>query len=168
MRLASSTNYTAVPWSEYFNPDAEYGLSRLDSPQELVASPIIRLPFGAGERWLTSGVGNWLEGRWTVSLVIQVQSGFPLGVSQNTNNTNLLGAGQRPNGVPGVDILVPGDITDRLRANPDDNLYLNPAAWSQSVSSAMHPGRSTASIRRFAARLTLPSTRICGFEAISG
>ena len=127
-------NFTAVPWSDYFNPDAEYGRSRLDSPHKLVASPIIRLPFGEGERWLTSGVGNWLAGGWTVSLVIQVQSGFPLGVSQNTNNTNLLGAGQRPNLVPGVDIQVPGDITDRLRADPDDNLYLNPAAWSQAVS----------------------------------
>ncbi len=126
-------NYTAVPGSGYFNPDAEYGISRLDSPHKLVASPIIRLPFGEGQRWLTSGVGNWLAGGWTVSMVIQVQSGFPLGVSQNTNNTNLLGAGQRPNSVPGVDVLVPGDITDRLRADPDDNLYLNPDAFAQAA-----------------------------------
>ena len=44
-----------------------------------------------------------------------MQSGFPIGVSQNTNNTNLLGAGQRPNIVPGSDFLVGGSITDRLR-----------------------------------------------------
>ena len=67
------------------------------------ASPIIRLPFGSGQRWLHEGVGNALAGGWTVSFVIQMQSGFPIGVSQNTNNTNLLGAGQRPNVVPGVD-----------------------------------------------------------------
>ncbi len=49
-------------------------------------------------RWLTSGVGQLRSlGDWTVALVIQMQSGFPIGVSQNTNNTNLLGAGQRPN-----------------------------------------------------------------------
>jgi hypothetical protein len=123
-------NYTAIPWSEYFDPDAEYGRSRLDSPHKLVASPIIRLPFGEGRRWLTSGAGNWIAGGWTVSFVIQVQSGFPIGVSQNTNNTNLLGAGQRPNVVPGVDAKLPGNITDRLKANPDDSLYLNPAAFS--------------------------------------
>ena len=54
-----------------------------------------------------------------------------MGVTQNTNNTNLLGHGQRPNVVPGVDILTGGSITDRLRDNPDDNLYLNPAAFAQ-------------------------------------
>ena len=71
-----------------------------------MASPIIRLPFGSGQRWLTSGIGNALAGGWTMSFIIQMQSGFPIGVSQNTNNTNLLGAGQRPNVVPGVDVMV--------------------------------------------------------------
>jgi trimeric autotransporter adhesin len=124
-------SYTAIPGSEYFNPDAEYGRSLQDSPHKLVGTPIIRLPFGEGQRWLTDGVGNMIAGGWTVSLVIQLQSGFPIGVSQNTNNTNLLGAGQRPNVVPGVEVRVPGSITERLQANPNDNLYLNPAAFTQ-------------------------------------
>ncbi len=123
-------NFTADPQSEYFNPDAEYGRSLLDSPHKLVASPIIRLPFGSGQRWLTDGIGNAIAGGWTVSFVIQMQSGFPIGVSQNTNNTNLLGAGQRPNVVPGTEVQVPGSITDRLEANPADDLYLNPAAYT--------------------------------------
>lgn len=122
---------TADPESPYFNPDAEYGRSLLDSPHKLVASPIIRLPFGDGQRWLQSGVGNWIAGGWTVSFVIQMQSGFPIGVSQNTNNTNLLGHNQRPNLVPGTPIRTEGGMTDRLRSNPDDNLYLNPAAFAQ-------------------------------------
>lgn len=124
-------NYTAIPWSEYYDPDAEYGRSRLDSPHKLVASPIIRLPFGEGQRWLTGGVGNLIAGGWSVSMVIQMQSGFPLGVSQTVNNTNLLGSSQRPNVVPGVEQGVPGSITDRLRNDPADNLYLNPNAFSQ-------------------------------------
>jgi hypothetical protein len=124
-------NYKVIPWSDSFDPDAEYGRSLLDSPHKLVASPIIRLPFGAGQRWLTSGLGNVLAGGWTVSFVIQMQSGFPIGVSQSVNNNNLLGAGQRPNLVPGVEIQVPGSITDRLRANPNDDRYLNPEAFSQ-------------------------------------
>ena len=96
-----------------------------------MASPIIRLPFGEGRRWLQSGVGNWVAGGWTVSFVIQMQSGFPMGFTENTNNTNLLGHGQRPNVVPGVEILTGGSITDRLRDDPNDNLYLNPAAFAQ-------------------------------------
>jgi hypothetical protein len=123
--------YTAIPWSDYFNPDAEYGRSLLDSPHKLVASPIIRIPFGEGRRWLNSGIGNWIAGGWTVSFVIQTQSGFPIGVSQNVNNTNLLGAGQRPNIVDGVAFRVPGSITDRLRANPDDDRFLDGAAFTQ-------------------------------------
>lgn len=123
-------NYTAIPWSDAFNPDAEYGRSLLDSPHKLAASPIFRLPFGDGHRWLTTGIGNLLAGGWTMSFVIQMQSGFPIGVSQNTNNTNLLGAGQRPNLVPGVDPRVAGSITDRLKSNPNDSLYLNPDAFS--------------------------------------
>jgi hypothetical protein len=123
--------YTAIPWSEYFNPDAEYGRSLLDSPHKLVASPIIRLPFGDGQRWLTTGVGSALAGGWTMSFIIQMQSGFPIGVSQSNNNTNLLGSNQRPNLVAGVDPRTEGSITDRLQANPADSLYLNPAAFSE-------------------------------------
>jgi hypothetical protein len=124
-------NYTAIPWSDYYDPDAEWGRSLLDSPHKVVASPIIRLPFGSGQRWLTSGVGNAIAGGWTVSFVIQMQSGFPIGVSQSVNNTNLLGHAQRPNLVPGTDPLVAGSITDRLIANPADDLYLNPQAFTQ-------------------------------------
>jgi hypothetical protein len=66
-----------------------------------------------------------------VSFVIQVQSGFPIGVSQSNNNTNLLGSNQRPNLVSGQDPLVGGSITDRLQDDPTDDLYLNPAAFSE-------------------------------------
>jgi hypothetical protein len=124
-------NFVAVPWSDRFNPDAEWGRSRLDSPHKLTASPIIRLPFGEGRRWLNSPLADLLAGGWTVSLVIQLQSGFPLGVSQNANNTNLLGATQRPNIVPGVDPKKPGSITDRLRGDYTDDQYLNPDAFTQ-------------------------------------
>ena len=64
-------NYTAIPWSPYFDLDAEYGRSRLDSPHKLAASPIIRLPFGEGRRWLTDAAsataiaGGWTVVRWS-------------------------------------------------------------------------------------------------------
>ncbi len=125
-------NYTFIPWSDSFDPDAEFGRSRVDSPHKLVGSPTIRLPFGEGRRWLNGG--GWTDfvfGDWTVAAVIQMQSGFPLGVSQSVNSNSLLGAGQRPNMVAGQEVQVAGSVTDRLRDNPTDNLYLNPAAFSQ-------------------------------------
>ena len=42
----------------------------------------------------------------------------------------LFGGTLRPNLVSGADFLVAGDVTDRIRANTSDNLYLNAAAFS--------------------------------------
>ena len=124
-------HYSFIDGSSYFNPDAEYGRSLIDSPHKMTLSPSVQLPFGQGRRFLNnSSWQNFAFGNWSISAVIQMQSGFPIGVSQNTNNTNLLGAAQRPNIVPGVDFLLPGSITDRLRANPNDDRYLNEAAFS--------------------------------------
>ena len=95
-------------------------------------SPIIQLPFGEGKKYLsTSKWGNILLGGWQVTPVVTFQSGFPIGVSQNlTGTAYLLGGTPRPNIVPGVDFLVPGDITDRITENTSDNLYLNKAAFT--------------------------------------
>jgi hypothetical protein len=123
-------HYTAIEGSEYFAPDAEYGRSLLDSPHKLSFSPIVELPFGEGRRWANGG--GWtdlLVGGWSVSAVITVQSGFPIGVSQTTNS-GLFGSNQRPNVVPGVDPQVPGSITDRLEADFRDNRYLNREAFA--------------------------------------
>jgi hypothetical protein len=127
-------NYEVIPGSPYYDPDAEYGRSLLDSPHKIVLSPIIQLPWGEGRAFLNhGGLLDYLVGGWTISAVVTLQSGFPIGVRQNPDNIfgNIsLGGTQRPNVVPGVDPVVPGDITDRLRANPKDNLFLNPAAFS--------------------------------------
>jgi trimeric autotransporter adhesin len=124
-------NYTFIEGSDYFNPDAEYQRSLLDSPHKFSMTPTIQLPFGEGRRFFnTSRVANILLGNWTIAAVIQMQSGFPIGVSQNTNsNAFMLGANQRPNIVPGQDFLVGGSITDRLRNDPNDDKYLNQAAF---------------------------------------
>ena len=123
-------HYAFIEGSSYFNPDAEYGRSLIDSPHKVAMTPSVQLPFGEGRRFLNeSRVANAILGNWTVSAVIQMQSGFPVGVTQNTNNTNLLGAGQRPNIVPGQEFVL-GDITDRLRADPADDRYLNAAAFT--------------------------------------
>ena len=123
-------HYAFIEGSNYFNPDAEYGRSLIDSPHKVSMTPSVQLPFGEGRRFFNeSRVANAVLGNWTISAVIQMQSGFPIGVSQNTNNTNLLGSAQRPNIVPGQEFVF-GDITDRLRANPDDDRYLNAAAFT--------------------------------------
>jgi hypothetical protein len=132
-------NYTVIPGSPYYNPDQEYGRSLLDSPHKLVVAPTMMLPFGGGRKFLShSRLADALLGGWSVTPVVTLQSGFPIGVSQNQNSTPFLfggngttmGAQQRPNIVPGQPFLAPGDITDRITGNTSDNLYLNKSAFS--------------------------------------
>jgi len=123
-------NYTVIPGSPYYNPDQEYGRSLLDSPHKIVIAPTLLLPFGEGKRFGSSGLGEAILGGWSITPVITLQSGFPIGISQNQPSQSFLyGNGLRPNLVPGQDFLVPGDITDRITANTTDNLYLNKNAF---------------------------------------
>ncbi len=120
-------NYTVIPGSDYYNPDLEYGRSLLDTPHKIVISPILQLSFSKSE----SAWAEALLNGWQVTPVLTFQSGFPMGVSQNTSGTPyLMGGTARPNVVPGVDFMVPGNITERIEANTTDNLYLNKAAFS--------------------------------------
>ena len=128
-------NYEVVPGSPYYNPDAEYGRSLLDSPHKIVIRPLVNLPFGQGKKFLSnSSVADMLLGGWSIAPVVTIQSGFPIGVSQNTTGTIFLyGGTARPNIVDGQPFLAPGDITDRIRANTSDNLFFNKAAFSTSA-----------------------------------
>ncbi len=93
------------------------------------------MPLGEGHQHASSGVANVLLGGWSITPVITLQSGFPIGVSQNQPTQSFLyGNGIRPNIVPGQDFLVAGDITDRITANTTDNLYLNKAAFTTAPS----------------------------------
>jgi len=124
-------NYNYIPGSPNYNPDVDYGVSLNDMPHKIVIAPIVQLPLGSGRAFLNRGGAlDYLVGGWTVAAVGLIQSGFAIPVTQTPNTTNLNGAGQRPNVVSGVDPQVPGSITDRLKENPDDNLYLNPAAFT--------------------------------------
>jgi hypothetical protein len=124
-------NYSYIPGSPNYDPNIGYGLSLNDQTHKLALQPIVQLPFGVRRRFInTSGLLDDIVGGWTVSAVILVQSGFPFGVTQSTNTSNLNGAGQLPNLVAGQSLLQPGAITQRLQANISDNQYLNPSAFS--------------------------------------
>jgi trimeric autotransporter adhesin len=128
-------NYTVIPGSPYYNPDQEYGRSLLDSPHKLVLAPTFLLPLGEGHRLASGRLGNAFFGGWSITPVATLQSGFPIGISQNQPTQSFLyGNGIRPNIVPGQDFLVPGNITDRITDNTADNLYLNKAAFATAPS----------------------------------
>lgn len=124
-------SYVLVPWSEYYNPDSEYGRSLLDSPHKTTIAPTVLLPFGEGKRFLSnSRIGNAILGGWSITGVAQFQSGFPMGISQNiTGGQFLMGGSVRPNIVDGQEFTAPGDITERIRNSTTDNQYFNLAAF---------------------------------------
>jgi hypothetical protein len=128
-------NYTVVTGSPYYDPEQLYGRALLDSPHKLVIAPTVTLPFGHGKKFLTdSPAGDLLLGGWSITPVITLQSGFPIGVTQNITGTPFLyGGTQRPNIVPGQDFLTPGGITDRITASVADNLYFNKGAFAASA-----------------------------------
>jgi hypothetical protein len=109
-----------------YDLDAEYGVSLLDVAHRLNVNATFVLPFGEGRKWLTDGIGDVLAGGWTVTVAGRYQTGFPLNISQSSNNSNLLGSQQRPNIVDGVEVMTSGSQEDRAI-----NGWINPAAFSQ-------------------------------------
>jgi len=108
-----------------YDLDAEFGVSLLDVAHRLNVNATFQLPFGEGRKWLASGVGNAVAGGWTITLAGRYQTGFPLNISQSSNNSNLLGSNQRPNVVPGVDPMTTGSQEERAVSG-----WIDPAAFS--------------------------------------
>jgi hypothetical protein len=107
----TTTNYVAC-----FNPMVDYGNGILDVPHRLILAPI----------WTWTG--------WSAAAVVNIQSGFPIGLAQS-DNLGLLGNGQRPNVVQGAEIGTPGDLAARLSsADHPTATWLNPAAFTNSPS----------------------------------
>ncbi len=124
-------NWNYIEGSPYYNADVDYGLSLLDQPHKISMSPIVQLPFGKGRAHLNrGGTLAYVLGGWSFASIISFQSGFPIGVAQSTSTLNLNGGAQRPSLNTGADPLVPGNIVDRLKANPGDNQFLNPSSFT--------------------------------------
>ena len=115
------------PLSSY-DLDAEYSRSIVDVPHRVVLAPIVELPWGQGRKWLSGGgLSDMLLGGWSISAIVEFNSGFPVSTQQNTNNTQTFSGVQRPNLVSGVDPNTEGSREDRF-----DN-YINPAAFTQAA-----------------------------------
>jgi hypothetical protein len=110
-----------------FDPMVDYTYSVLDVPHRVILAPIVRIPSPAS----TDGWANWLGAGWTAAAIFNIQSGYPIGVLQSNSTSNLLGNGQRPNLVPGVDLATSGDQAARLAsADHPSAAWLNAAAFS--------------------------------------
>jgi hypothetical protein len=133
-----------------YNRSRDYGLSSVDTPHRFTVSGTYELPFGRGRRFLggAGGVVDRIVGGWQLNAIVTYQSGFPLSITQQVNNTNAFSLGQRPNVALGVDPETPGSIGDRIDAG-----YLNPAAFTQAAPNTFGNAPRTIGARSPSARL---------------
>jgi hypothetical protein len=117
-----------------YNPRSEYGRGMLDVPHRVIIAPLFELPFGQNRKWANnSKAADWIVGGWSISMVANIQSGFPTNVQQ-TDNTNLLGGAQRPN-LSGQPLATPGNYEDRVAsADHPTATWISTAAFTQAAS----------------------------------
>jgi hypothetical protein len=108
-----------------YDMGAEYGLSNVDSPLRWSVASTYELPFGKGRQFLNHGKAlDYVAGGWSFNLVGVYQTGFPVQITQSTNNNSAFGyASQRPNAT-GSSPVTSGSLEDRL------NNYIAASAFS--------------------------------------
>src|SRR5262249_23480262 len=101
-----------------------------------------------------SGGVDRIVGGWQVNAIATYQSGFPLSITQQSNNTNAFSLGQRPNVALGVDPATSGSDGDRI-----DSGYLNPAAFTTAPANTFGNAPRTIGVRS-------PSTRLFDYSLL--
>jgi hypothetical protein len=106
---------------------SEYSLANVDSPLRWSTGFTYELPFGKGKKMLSTGKAlDYAVGGWSINAISVYQSGFPLQITQSTNNNSVFGyASQRPSAT-GTSPVTSGRLESRL------SNYINPAAFSTS------------------------------------
>lgn len=83
----------------------------------------------------TGGLVDRLVGGWQINFIGQMQSGYPLSITQSNNNTNAYSSGQRPNLVAGAEVLADNALQRALSPNAADGGYFNAAAFTAATAS---------------------------------
>jgi hypothetical protein len=126
VNLAGTSQVTSAagPQNAY-NITGEWSLSAQDVANRFTTSVTYELPFGKGKTFLSTGrLPDLIAGGWSVNAFSVIQSGYPLSVTQNNNNSSIGASYQRPNAT-GVPPATSGSTDARI------NGWLNPAAFSQ-------------------------------------
>jgi len=108
-----------------YDLNAEYSLSSVHSPHRFSSAFTYELPFGKGKKYGTNMVADLIIGGWSVNGIVTYQTGYPMAITQSSNNNSSFGgAGQRPNAT-GVSPVTPGGLMDRIDG------YFNRAAFTE-------------------------------------
>jgi hypothetical protein len=116
------------------NRRAERSLSFFDVRQRFVASYVLDLPFGRGQRFLSDakGVENAVIGGWGINGITTFQTGFPISIGYNgaTGISTYFGGGNpRPNYTSGCKKPIGGSSQSRLNEWFNTSCFTAPAYW---------------------------------------
>jgi hypothetical protein len=108
---------------DFYNRRNEWSLTSSNNPHRVALSYAYELPFGSKKSLLAySDWRRYMVDGWSVSGISSLQSGEPLALRPQFNNTGSVVEALRVNLVPGVDPRV---------ANRGPELWFNPAAFAQ-------------------------------------
>ena len=140
---------------DVYNRTRDYALSTVDTPHRFTLSGTYEFPFGQGKAFLSgsNGLVDRLVNGWQLNGIVTSQSGFPLSITQQVNNTNAFSLGQRPNVVLGVDPATSGSVSQRIDG------YLNAAAFSAAAANTFGNAPRTIGVRS-------PSTRLVDLSVL--
>jgi hypothetical protein len=134
--LQMNTSYTfgkSIDYSEYNElVFVNYkGLTKYDRANTLTYSALWELPFGAGRKWLTSGVGKAVLGDWQLNGLWTWESGLPLLFSASSTSLNATGNSQWPEQV--APVVIEGHECGTSCGGPNSywfspSSFANPAA----------------------------------------
>jgi hypothetical protein len=90
----------------YWDHKADRSIMSYNTPQRLVVSYVLNLPFGQGQRWANSGGGalSRLASGWAVNGITTFQDGFPININEGAQSAwgDFDGGTIRPDYTPGA------------------------------------------------------------------
>ena len=90
-------NSLAFPFPSVWQKN--YAPAGFDRTDNVKIYGLFRLPFGKGQEWMQSGIGNWLLGGWQFSPVVSYLTGLPFTVNASGSSLNANGSQQTANQV---------------------------------------------------------------------
>ncbi len=84
--------FLAFPYPAFWQKNR--ALAGYDRTHNIEIWSVLALPFGKGQRWAHSGVGNWILGGWLINPIISKMSGSPFTVTGSGGALNANGSTQ--------------------------------------------------------------------------
>jgi hypothetical protein len=115
-----------------YNRRLERSVSSMDVAQRAVFSYLYEFPFGKGKRFFAGaprGVNLMISG-WQVNGITTLQSGTPILVGAQANNTNIYTNAQRVNNNGTSARLTGGTMSDRIAKWFDTSVFSQPAPYT--------------------------------------